>query len=155
MNDNMRYYCDCSFNKNDDDKWFYLLDLAFIRCDTVEFNILLKEYNTVPKIIELSKYLIRKSKKKEKIFFSGYSVEYLLNDSLKSFIKSKRYIDWQNYYFEDIALLQNGKEILSTITHENYVIMFIDKNQKNELNNKGYNFSTDWGTQPFKRIKRT
>lgn len=153
MKDNMRYYCDGSFNQDDDEKWFYLLDVAFSKCNTVEFNILLKGYNTVSEIMELSKYLIQKSKKKEKIFVSGYSVEYLLNDSLKHFIKSKRYIDWQNYHLEDIALLQNGKEILSTITHENYVIMLMSENQRNELNSKGFDFSSDWGTEPFKRAK--
>ncbi len=149
----MKYYCDASFNQDDDEKWFYLLDIVFPKCNTVEFNILLKGYDTVSEIVKLSKYLIQKRKKKEKVFVSGYSVEYLLNDSLKHFIKSKRYIDWQNYYFEDIALLQNGKEILSTITHENYVIMLMDENQRNELNSKGFDFSSDWGTNPFKKAK--
>ncbi len=153
MKENMRYYCDSFFKQDDDEKWFYLLDIAFSKCNTVEFNILLKGYNTVSEINELSKYLIRKSKKNEKIFVSGYSIEYLLNDSLKSFIKSKRYIDWRNYHLEDIALLQNGQEILSTITHENYVIMLMSENQRNELNSKGFDFSFDFGAEPFKRTK--
>ncbi len=42
MKENMRYYCDSSFKQVDDEKWFYLLDIAFSKCNTVEFNILLK-----------------------------------------------------------------------------------------------------------------
>jgi len=62
---------------------------------------------------------------------------------------SKKYAIWLNYNLEDIALLQNGKEILSTITHENYVIMLMTESQRNELNNNGFGFFSDWGAAPY------
>lgn len=137
----MRYYCDATFEPDDDKKWIQLLDWAFSKCNTVEFNILRKGYDAVQEIKELSEFLIRKGKKREKIFSSGYSVEYLLNDNLKSFINSRKYSDWRNYYFEDVAFLQDGREILSTITHENYIIMLMTETEQKKLNDKGFKFS--------------
>lgn len=150
MDSILKYYCDRSFKRDDDKKWFFLLEIAFNKCDTVEFNILRKGYNTVPEINELLQQQIRKSKKKDKIYSSGYSIEFRWNDKLKDFIKSKSYAEWYSFYFEDIAFLRDGKEILSTITHENYVIMLMTDYQREELNKKGFNFSSDWGPEPFR-----
>ena len=149
-NQSLKYYCDDTFKRDDDEKWNYLLDYAFKIADEVEFNILYSDHELTPEIEALSEDLIEKQKRKNKIYPSGYSLRYRLTDKLKEFIKSKRYSDWEGYNLEDASFLKNGTEFLATVTHENQVILQCSEGQRNTLKEKGFNFWCDWGNDPAK-----
>ena len=139
-----KYYCDSTFNKNDNFKWQKLIDIAIKSCDFVEFNVLKKEYLEVDEINELKNALIKHGKRKNKIYSSGNCLKFKLSKKVISFIKAKEYPDWYNYYLEDISFIKNCTEMLSTITHENYVIMLIKPEDVVSLNKEGFDF-VEWG----------
>jgi hypothetical protein len=140
----LKYYCDDTLKEDDDVKWNLLLDLAFKDSEYVEFNLLFIKMKLPPEIECLAEDFIIKRKRKDKIFYSGSSYLYKLSEKMKEFIKSKRYIDWYNYYYEDISFLRGNHEIFVTCTHENYIVIEMSEDLRNELNNKGYNFNQDW-----------
>jgi hypothetical protein len=146
----LKYYCDDTFKKVDNDKWNYLLDYAFERSDYVEFNILTSDYKHRPEIETLSSDLIEKGEREYKIYPSGLYVRFTLTYKVKSFIKSKEYKDWYNYDLEDISFIKGDNEILATITHHNYIILQSTEKQRKELKDKGFNFWCDWGVDPAK-----
>ncbi len=141
----LEYFCDTDFQKEQNSKWSYLLDYVISTSDVVEFNILKKSYNSAPEIRAILCDMLSVGKREDKLYSSGKCISFKLTDKVIQFIKSKEYLDWVNYYFEDISFLKNGREILFTITHENYVAMLLSKDEKEHLNKKlGYNFITRW-----------
>jgi hypothetical protein len=141
---NIKYYCDNSFHKYEKNKWEYLLDYIFNQADQVEFNILRHNEPVPTEISAISDDLIGFDKRKNKIYYRRTSVKYSLTNQVKAFIKSKQYQEWHNYYYEDMSFLLHSQEILATITHEDYVIMMLTKEQKIELTNLGYDFWCEW-----------
>jgi DNA-binding LytR/AlgR family response regulator len=153
-NTDLRYYCDDTLKTNDNDKWQYLINYAFKKADTVEFNILNSNQELTPEIEALSNDLIEKSERRNKIYPSGSYLRYKLTDNIKNFIKAKQYKDWYNYNIEDISFLKNDKEFLATITHENYVILQSTEEQREQLKEEGFNFWCDWGVDPAAENKK-
>jgi hypothetical protein len=146
-----RFYCDDSLKYGEEEKWKYLLEYAFEKADFVEFNILYSNQEITNEIESLSEFLVEKSKRSEKIYANGnYFVRYELTDKLKEFIKSKKYEDWNGFNYEDISFVKNGKEFFATNTHENLVIMEMNKALKEKLTKKGFDFWCDWGINPAK-----
>ena len=138
----MRYYCDNTINSNE--KWQYLLSLVVTECDHVAFNVLQKNFESV-----LEKDLINEAetlnyKKNEKIYSSGKQLLFPLNEKVLKFINSKEYNEWKNFCIEDPSFMKDGKEILATITHENYIIMLLSEKQRVMLNSKGFEFKIKW-----------
>ena len=140
MKNKLNYFYDDSLKVTDDEKWYHLIDMVINKSDSVEFNILYKNIESVPEIKNLSHHLIEKGKRKNKIFSSGEYLKFHLKEEMKDFIRSMKYSEGFNYYIEDISFIESNVEILATITHENYVIMLLSENQKNDLNKQGYNF---------------
>ena len=135
------YYCDASFKETDDEKWFFLLRKVLYDSDYVEFNVHKKDFDKIPEIDSISKHIIDTVKPKQKIYPRNKSISYQLNEDVIKFILSKQYMDWKNYYLEDISFFKNDLEIFATITHENYIIMHLNADEYIDLNNKGYNFT--------------
>ncbi len=144
-----KYYCDDSLKNGENEKWQYLLNYAFEKAEFVEFNILYSNQEITSEIEALSKSLVEKSKRTDKIYANGnYFVRYILSNELKEFIKSKKYGDWEGYNYEDISFIKDGKEFLATNTHENLIIIKMNKNLKAELTEKGFDFWCNWGINP-------
>jgi hypothetical protein len=137
----VNYYCDASLQKTDDEKWLFLLRMVLYESDLVQFNVLKKDFDNIPEIVSISKYIVDTAKPIQKIYPRRNFIRYTLHEDVKMFILSKRYMDWKNYYLEDISFFKNDLEIFATITHENYVIMLLNEAQYNDLNSKGYNFT--------------
>ena len=144
MKTELCYYCDSTFDQEDNNKWQKLVNVAVSSCDYIEFNILKKDYSNVKEISDISDALIEKHKRKNKIYPSGYCLRYKLCEKVIAFIKSKDYVAWNNYYLEDPSFIKDDLEILSTITHENYVIMLMASDEQKKLNKEGFNFAY-WG----------
>jgi hypothetical protein len=144
-NQELRYYCDDTFNSDDNEKWDFLLDYAFERADFVEFNIFYSNQELTPEIDALDSDLVGKGRRKNKKYVSGDYLRCRMSDKLKRFIKSKKYKDWNNYNLEDISFLKDDNEFLATITHENYIIIQTTEKQREVLNENGFNFLCDWG----------
>jgi hypothetical protein len=137
-----RYYCYDSIKKEDNEKWQYLLDYAFQKADTVEFNILYS-YDLITEIEGLKVSLLETGKRENKLYPGNY-VRFRLSDPVKHFIRSKNYSDWYNFNLEDISFLQNGKEFFATITHQDYIILDLTEKQRKELNEMGFDFWCEW-----------
>lgn len=134
----MRQY---SISENiNEEKWTYLLSSRMREADAVEFNILYQPNKLQIELAELEPYLILKGKRKDKIYISGEFRRYRLSSEVKEFIFSKSYKSWYNYQFEDLSLLKNETEVLATITHENYVILLMTEEERQELNAQGFDF---------------
>ncbi|WP_075603019.1 hypothetical protein [Saccharicrinis aurantiacus] len=144
MNTKLCYYGDSTFCQEHNDRWQKLVNIAVSNCDSIEFNILKKDYSNVKEISDLSDSFIEIQKRKEKIYPSGYCIKYKLSEKVIAFVKSKNYADWKNYYLEDLSFIRDNLEILSTITHENYVIMLMTADEQKKFNNEGFNFIY-WG----------
>lgn len=141
-NEELRFYCDDTFKKDDNDKWYYLIDYAFSIADSVEFNVLYKSgLNHEIKNISIDIIETTKLNKRGALRFK-------LSPSVKLFIKSKKYYDWNGYNLEDMTFVKNEKIFFTTITHENYIILETSEKSRNELKNKGFDFWCDWGTDP-------
>ncbi|MCU0352054.1 MAG: hypothetical protein MUF43_14700 [Flavobacterium sp.] len=154
----MRYYCDDTFRKDDDIKWNHLLDYAFDLADHVEFNILHVGQKYPSEIESLLGDLVERKHKRDKIYATDESIRFKLTDSLKNFIKSKKYNDWNNYFLEDISFIKHNLEFMATITHENYIILQMTEDLRDDLNNKNFDFCFDWGAIPnnkFQKDKKT
>ena len=135
-----KYYLDESLKDLDYEKWKYLLDFAFERADQIEFNILISNKDLDELLTELSDDFVEMGNRKNKIYSNGQFIRYRLSDKMKHFIKSKNYRDWYNFVFEDISFLKDGLEFFATITHENYVILQLTPEQKDNFNKKGFDF---------------
>ncbi len=116
-----KYYCDSSVKT--DDQWKYQ-------------SLLEKELPNEP-------YEIIDSRS-GKIYQSGSILRFHLTDNIKRFILQKAYSDWKNYFIEDVCFLSEGREILSTVSHEDYIIMPLNEDQRQNLNNKGFDFDVEW-----------
>jgi len=137
--DSKKYFVDSSFKKFDQDKWLYLLNKLMPLSEFVEFNILIEEeFENFVK--EYKNDLIEIGKKKNKVYASGSYARFRLSENIKEFILERDYPDWNCLFLEDISLIADEVEILSTITHENYVILFITVPEANEYNKQGFDF---------------
>ena len=143
-NISQKYYWDVSFKDNDDKKWQMLLDWSFEIAEYVEFNVLYTNQELTEEIEKLSKFLVEKIKRKNKIYPSGYSMRYKMCNELKEFIQSKKYKDWLNYNFEDISFINSEIEFFATITHENFIIIKMSNNQRKIFNAFGCNFEYEY-----------
>jgi hypothetical protein len=141
-NEELRFYCDDTFKKDDNDKWYYLIDYAFSIADSVEFNVLYKS-DLKREIQNISKDIIETTESNKR-----GALKFKLSPSVKQFIKSKKYYEWNGYNLEDMTFVKNEKIFLTTITHENYIILETTEKSRNELKKKGFDFWCDWGTHP-------
>lgn len=141
IENSVNYYCDTSLQKTDDEKWLFLLRMVLYDSDYVEFNVFKKGFNKIPEIESISKHIIDTARSKQKIYPRANFIRYVLNEDVIKFILSKKYIDWKNFYLEDISFFKDEMEIFATITHENYVILLLNEAQYNDLNSNGYNFT--------------
>jgi len=141
IENSVNYYCDASLQKTDDEKWLFLLRMVLYDSDYVEFNVFKKGFNKIPEIESILKHIIDTASPKQKIYLRDNFIRYVLHEDVIKFILSKKYIDWKNFYLEDISFFKDEMEIFATITHENYVIMLLNEAQYNDLNSKGYNFT--------------
>lgn len=150
-----KYYCDESLKDDDYDKWLFLLDYAFNKADQVEFNILYfnNDLNTI--LQNLADDFILQGKRTDKIYQSGQFIRYRLSDSLKKFVQSKKYSEWNFFVFEDISFLKGGKEFFATITHENYIIIRLTEEELFYFNKIGFNFNIDWGNDPVGKKEKS
>jgi hypothetical protein len=137
-----KYYCDSSIKS--DVKWKSLLKRVIYECDSVEFNILDKNYQSTINNLLPGKNFIIKEKREGKIYSTGKYLSFVLDNSIIEFIFSMDYSEWHNFSMEDLCLVKNNIDILSTITHENYVILLMTEQQKEELNYNGFNFDVEW-----------
>jgi hypothetical protein len=140
INDKNPFYLDRSLKKDYDDKWEYLLSIAFIDAEEVAFNITFQKIELSNRIKDLFPDLVFRGKDVNRFYGTGKTLRFKLTDRLKRFIKSKSYNDWYNFELEDISFYKDGKEFFCTITHEDYVILQMDENLRNDLNNKGFSF---------------
>ncbi|MDF1574152.1 MAG: hypothetical protein P1P86_03040 [Bacteroidales bacterium] len=139
-----KYYCDSSVKS--DAQWRHLLDLALEGADTVEFNALSKDYkSSLAEVLPGEPYEIIKTRE-GKIYQSGDIIRFHLSENVKQFLLKKEYANWKNYFIEDVCLISKGKEILSTVSHEHYIIMPLSEAQRQELNNEGFSFDFEWVT---------
>lgn len=137
-----KYYCDSSAKT--DEQWKYLLGLVLELSDMVEFNILFRKYkSSIEEEFPNESYKIIDTRI-GKIYQIGKIIQIQLSDTVKRYILQKDYTDWKNYFIEDVCFLSKGKEILSTVSHENYIIMPLSEDQRQELNNKGFDFDMEW-----------
>jgi hypothetical protein len=133
-------YLDRSFKNDDDIKWQYLLSFAFDLAEEVSFNILSRKKELPQEIKDLYPDLILRETNFKKLYPTKNSISFNLTERLKTFILSKSYSDWNNYYLEDISFYKNNQEFFATITHENYIVIIVDENQIKDLNTKGFRF---------------
>jgi len=139
---NRKYYIDNSIES--DEQWKFLLNLVFKVADTIEFNILMKSYKSILDKELLSEVPQVFPGKTGKIYSTSKYIQFPLTDVMRNFMLLKKYSEWYNYCIEDPAFLKEGKELLATITHENYVIMLLSEEQRGVLNSKGFNFDVEW-----------
>ncbi|MEJ8755712.1 hypothetical protein WG947_01780 [Pontibacter sp. H259] len=123
-----------------DKKWYDLLNTYLEKADFAEFNILYDSRKLNPELESLEPDLVEELERKNKIYSSRMSRRYRLSDRVKKFILSKPYKDWNNYQFEDLSLIKNGIEIFATITHENYIFAQMSDEERDRLNEQGYDF---------------
>jgi hypothetical protein len=137
MNPMEQYYLDRSFKGDVENKWNYLLDLAFQKADQVEFNVLFpRELSHA--IEPVKHYQIKSLPTQNKIYKSGKTIRFNLTEDVKRFIASKPYFDWRNFVIEDISFLKQNVEFLATITHENYIIIKLNRDVYCTLNALGF-----------------
>jgi len=137
-----KYYC----NKNiiRDDQWKYLVGLVLRDTDTIEFNILSRRYKSFLHSTLSGMFYEVIEKREGKIYQTGEFLRFPFTDGIKQFILHKDYADWRNHFIEDVCFISNGIEVLSTVTHENYIIMLLSEHQRHELNNNGFEFEIEW-----------
>jgi hypothetical protein len=123
-----------------DERWFELLNTYLEKADFAEFNLLYDSLELIQEIEVIEPDLIEESERKNKIYSSGTSRRYRLTERVKKFILSKSYKDWSNYQLEDLSLIKDNVEILATITHENYVFAQMNEEERERLNEQGYDF---------------
>ena len=136
--DNMKYSLTESLKAHD--KWVELLTEKMKEAEYVEFNTLYDYSNLLPELEDLKSELVEEGRRKDKIYPSGKYRRYKLTSKLKDFILSKKYDSWANYQFEDLSLIKNEKEILATITHENYIYIMTTDEERKEFNKRGFDF---------------
>ena len=143
IDNSVKYYCDVSLQKTDNEKWLFLLRMVLYDSDYVEFNVFKGCFDKIQEIEIISKHKIDTAipKPLQKIYPRDSFIRYLLHEDVIKFILSKHYMEWENFYLEDISIFKDEMEIFATITHENYVIMLLNEAQYNDLNSKGYNFT--------------
>jgi hypothetical protein len=137
MNTLEKYYLDRSFKGDVENKWNYILELAFQKADQVEFNVLFSR-DLLYEIEPIKQYQIRSTPSENKIYKSGNIIRFNLTEEVKRFITSRSYFDWQNFVIEDISFLKQNVEILTTITHENYIIIRLNADEHFALCTLGF-----------------
>jgi hypothetical protein len=138
----MKYYCDSSLNS--DEKWKHLLNNIVKISDTVEFNVLQMNYADVLDNELLKEGYSIMDYPDGKLYSSGKCIQFPLTENVKNFVLLKSYADWYNFCIEDPSFRSGGKELLATVTHENYVIMLLSEKQREELNIQGFEFEIEW-----------
>jgi hypothetical protein len=125
---------------DDNTKWLELLTDKLSNAEFVEFNVLYRQNRFNPEIEELEGELINEGKRKDKVYPSGSYRRYRLTEKVKKFILAKEYQSWLNYQIEDLSLIKDGKEILATITHENYIFILATEEERLQWNTRGFDF---------------
>ena len=136
----MKYYIDEEFDSKNDNAWIKLLDRFFPVGDAVEFNVLNNDEQLKHILDKFEADIIEIGFRKDKIYPRGKFVRFEISSSIKEFIYSKRYKSWKGFCLEDISILKDGKEILATITHENYIYIMGTSSQVDEINSLGFQF---------------
>jgi hypothetical protein len=139
-----KYYIDSQFRNYPENFWKDILDIAFTKADSVEFNQLFFKGKYPYELDDLQSSLIDVLEKPKRLYPGRKVFRYRITKKILGFINSKGYKDWENYFFEDISFRSNGEEFLATITHENYVIMLLTEDERSKLNSRGYNFDIEW-----------
>lgn len=137
-----------SENEIPDELWKALLQEKIAEADTVEFNQLFKNGELTDEINALNACLTKKHMGKHKIYSGFQTYRYSLSESVIDFILSKQQLGWLNYEFEDFALLKGETEILATITHERYLFLLLDEEQRQYWNARGFDFGELFELQP-------
>lgn len=121
-------------------KWLELLKLKMQEAEYVEFNTLFAYNDLIPELEALKVDLIAEGRRKDKLYASGKFRRYNLTQRMKDFLLSKSYASWSGFQFEDLSLLKGNKEILATITHENYIFILTTEEERKKLNEAGFDF---------------
>ncbi len=125
---------------DDHQKWVELLQLFLPEAEFVEFHVLYKSYAVNNEIAGLQADRIEAKERNNRFFPDQRIHRYRISDSIKNFILSKPYHSWLNYQYEDLTLIKDEEEILSTITHENYLFIKTNDTLRADLNRRGFNF---------------
>ncbi len=142
-----KYYCDESLKKTDKDKIEYLLTYAFGLADQVEFNVLYKDDKLLNETIKNVKDdIVASGQRFDKIYNGVEFIRFSLTDKVKDFIRTKGIMGWRNTQLEDISFLRDNVEFLGTVSHENYIILQMTDKERESLNDMGFNFEFDYGT---------
>ena len=142
------YYCDESPKTKE--KWYLILTEAFSKADAIGFNV----HNKENEFWQLDSELIEKNVSKRRIYNSGRDFYlYKPSNKVKTIVQSKDFLYWALGTFEDISFWEDGVEIFSTISHENYLIARLTSEQRNHWNNLGFDFAFDWGTDPSEEFE--
>jgi hypothetical protein len=142
---NQRYFISdiVKFNDKFNNIWLNILDLILPKAEFIEFNIYVSKKQIEVLITNWQEEFIEIGRKRNKIYSSGNFIRFKLSERLKEFVASKKIKEWHIYGLEDISFLQYDIEILATITHENYLYIFLNDEEKDFLNNLGLDL------QPF------
>jgi hypothetical protein len=136
---NQKYFLinNLKFNGKFNDIWLNILDLILPKAEFIEFNIYDSKKQLDAFINDWQEEFIEIGRKRNKTYSSGNFIRFKLSERLKEFVASKKIKEWRIYGLEDISFLQNDIEILATITHENYLYLFLTDEEKNLFNKLG------------------
>jgi hypothetical protein len=149
----MRFWCDESIARKDNDKIECILDYAFSLADEVEFNILYEGDKELFRTIHsIQSDIIKRGQRFDKIYNGVEFIRFTLTDKVKTFVKANGLFGWTNSQLEDISFLRNGFEFLGTISHENFLILQMTDDQRRTFNDKGFNFVYDYGADTREEI---
>ncbi|MFD2785047.1 hypothetical protein [Hymenobacter rubripertinctus] len=74
----------------------------------------------------------------------GATHRFRLTPAIQAYCRAMQYLDWPANDFEDPAFYCNGQLVLGTISHEDYVVLWLSEAEKEALNQQGYDFWCRW-----------
>jgi len=111
------------FEKNIEEKWQEVKSYASERCDAIAFNVLYDCNEYFAFLEEMQDELLSREVDFDKEYASGEPILFRYTKKMKNFMKEKSFEFFKNYFIEDPSFYIDGKEVISTITHENYIIL--------------------------------
>ena len=113
------------FETNIEEKWLDVKQYASKRCDIVAFNVLYECNEYFAFIKEYQESMIS-GEDLDKEYASGLSIFFRYTAKMKSFMEEKSFDSFYNDFIEDPSFYIAGKEVVWTITHENYIFLADD-----------------------------
>ena len=107
--------------------WQSIIEKTVEFANFVEFNVLYEDKEILSFIEEYSSDYMGENISEEKFYESGKSIRFTISEKMKSFLSQQDFSYWYNKPLEDPSFFYKDKEILATITHEDVLIVDIDR----------------------------